>query len=120
MFRKVVIALVLVVNASVGVAAETKFDLICGGTTLHIDLDAGEWCKFDCRQINKIVSVTSGKIVLADQRPSHPRGDANIKEVNRITGEYSDEFKAGEFAWNTREACRPAPLTVLGQTKPKF
>lgn len=104
-----------------------QFDVACihpdgkAGSRLSIDLAAGEWCAGECTDINKIVSVTSGKILLNDERAEHSRGTTNFQELNRITGELISRYvSAGVTFWDTSERCSRLPFTGLARSARKF
>lgn len=126
MVRKAAL-ITLALATSAHSATPDQFDLACvdekgkAGSHLKIDLAASEWCKGDCREVNKIVSVTSGKIVLFDQRATLRNEMTRVEELNRITGEFTSRYvDAGIEWWDTTETCKPAPYSGIPRGEAKF
>lgn len=107
--------------------AADRFDLHCkhpngkDGVSLRIDLQNGEWCntRTGCKNIEKIVSATSGKIILTDERPQRYGDVTDYKEVNRVTGQYYSKY-VGPISLSSLQTCEPAPWSGNEQAKPKF
>lgn len=114
----------LILAAAASSAGPTKFDLECThkngnpGVSLRIDLDAGEWChkRLGCRSVEKIVSATSGKIVLSEHERAHAFDYFERQEVNRVTGEYTSIYE-GSISNASVQDCVAAPYS--GETAPR-
>lgn len=88
--RWVIIALGLL--ASPAIAAD-QFDLVCtakkDSERYRVDLAKGEWCFGECKMVQKIASVTTGLIVLAEHEPTDGDKTWSFNRINRFTGEWS-------------------------------
>lgn len=116
----------LAVPALAAEQASQQFDLVCGTRDapprpmFRVDLVAGEWCRSECRSVEKIASITSGLIVLKDERVELPHRTFNRIEVNRVTGEARDQFKNRIADWDSRYACTSAPFSGFPIARRKF
>lgn len=109
--------LFLAAAASQATAGPTQFDLQCThkngnpGVSLRINLSSGEWCntRTGCKTIERIVDVTSGKIVLSDKKPNFGGDELDYAEVNRLTGEYYSNH-VGIVSFSSVQDCSLAPF----------
>lgn len=122
--RALVIALALIATPA---AAAERFDLVCKGkknTVEHyrIDLDRGEWCSDKCEMIQKISSVTSGLIVLAEHQPGYPGDRTSYNRINRVTGEWEWFHRDPRFVetQDIKGSCEVAPFSGFPDAKRKF
>ena len=86
------VTVVLGLLAATPAVAADQFDLVCSAKTetqhYRLDLVKNEWCFGKCENVQKISSVTSGMITLADHQPAF-RGDYTAyNQINRISGEW--------------------------------
>jgi len=110
--------------ATPAVAAD-QFDLVCTAknNVVHyrVDLGRSEWCQGDCSVIRKLASVTTGMLVLADEKPVNPNQYRESITINRNDGSW---FSMGYFPRSTRMpvedkgSCEPASFS--GFPSPKF
>jgi hypothetical protein len=108
------------------VAATDQFDLVCVDAKgkfserLRIDLAVSEWCTATCDTINKIVEVSSGKLLLRDQHRFSARESMNIIEVNRITGQLRTQYDNGTFDWDITSYCSASSFSGIPGAAAKF
>jgi hypothetical protein len=112
---RVALLLGLVMIAGPAAAAEQQFDLICAAkqtnTRYRIDLDRGEWCEGACEVTKKLVSVTSGELVLEDRRPVRRADIESRTRINRVTGAW--------FTTSFNRAVQTGPDSMLGKCTPE-
>ena len=121
------IAAVCVMTSSQALAASEQFDLVCGTTVqedaqrLRVDLIANEWCRGDCKQIDRIQEVTSGKITFRNEGDNSTRMTRRFLEVNRVTGVLQDVYDDHSgFSWNVSYQCKPATFSEMRKGEAKF
>ena len=112
--------LTLALVATPAAAAGDQFDLVCTSKakTLHyrIDLAAREWCWEKCEATQRIVDVTSGRIVLRDDKAPDL---TSINFIDRATGRNFRFIKSRAAGVITSDTtCEPVPFS--GFPKPKF
>ena len=92
------IAVVCAMTSSQALAASEQFDLICSTKNpkdtfhLRVDLITNEWCKNDCKEIENIIEVNSGKITFKNEGDKLKKITRRFLEVNRITGVLQDIY----------------------------
>lgn len=88
------------------------------GVVLRVDLATGEWCnaRSNCARVERAVSITSGLIVLKDDRYNPSTRASEYQEVNRATGKYT--FKSvGSITFGSVQDCSATRYAgEIGQT----
>ena len=122
MVRKAAI-IVLWMALTAGSEPPEKLQITCTfpngdeGVEMIVDLQSGEWCntRVGCTRIERAVSITSGLIVLRDDRRNPASRSSDYEEVNRVTGKYT--FKSvGSFTMSSTQDCTAKPYSgTLGQ-----
>jgi len=125
----VAFAALLITLSSPAVASSEQFNLICakaGQETkweFRVDLVSKEWCQDDCKEINNIIEVNSGKIIFKNDI-NDIVGDDGVRkrliEVNRITGVLYNLYDASPvIKFDSYWQCSAAEFTGFSQ-KAKF
>lgn len=121
------VALGALAMPAIAAPAGDQFDLVCkakrDGQRYRIDLAKNEWCADKCGTVRKIASVTSGTLVLADQKPAIRGEMTNTIIINRVTGAWHTYFywpKAGGLPSTTDGSCEPAPFSGFSSAPTKF
>lgn len=123
---KLVAGLMMALVAAPAVAAD-QFDLVCvagkSRTHFRVDLAQNSWCWDQCKETQKIVSVSQAKIVFVDQKP-HLQKDPTIWNwVDRETGKWTSYsyFPGIDLVPIRKEGfCEPGPFTGFPVIPTKF
>lgn len=120
--RALVLGLALVSVPAVA-AEQQQFDLICtakkASERYRIDLDRGEWCANKCDFVQKIASVTTGMLILAEHEPTF-RGDSTSRNrINRASGQWEWYHSDPRYSsvMDHNGTCRPAPYSGMPAAK---
>lgn len=132
---KGVMVLCLALVSAPATAAD-QFDLVCVGSAKYrpgaraepvtyryrIDLTAGNWCRGDCRTVEKIQLIEAGRLVFSEEEDKLSNRAIYRHEIDRLTGEWieidDNPRSALGLYLNISGKCEPADFS--GLPAPKF
>ena len=120
--RWMVMVAALVASTAAVAQERQQFDLMCKGKGAEkhyrIDLQRGEWCADQCPVVATIAEVTSGTLLLKNEKLSQ-NGNMIIERVNRSTGVwfYAREFPASKWGKVVSGSCEIAPFSGFPAAK---
>lgn len=126
-----ILILGLALFSATAAAAEQQFDLVCKGqyrervngtwkpneARFRIDLSAQAWCTEDCKEVRKIASVETGKIVLIRSDPTNRLSPSALHEIDRVTGVYKGYVSGNGTFWEEESACTSEPFSGMPTAK---
>ena len=122
-----VIAAFCMAAPSQALAAGEQFDLVCSTNNpkdsfhLRVDLNTNEWCQDDCKEIERIKDVNSGKITFRDEGDRLKKITRSFLEVNRITGVLQNIYDDySYFKSSSSWQCKPAEFSGMRKGEAKF
>jgi hypothetical protein len=121
------IAAVCAMTSTQALAASEQFDLVCSTNNpkdkfhLRVDLVNNEWCEDDCKEIERIIGVNSGKITFRDEGDEFKKITRRFLEVNRITGVLQSIYDDYSFfSFSSSWQCKPEEFSGLRKGEAKF
>jgi hypothetical protein len=75
---------------------------------LRVDLASNRWCVDDCGERSRIVKVTDSELVLDE---THSGNIDSFMRVDRVSGAYSFQLKAGVTMATGTGTCKVMPFT---------
>jgi hypothetical protein len=114
---------ILLLIATPAYAAD-QFDLVCSDkistVRYRVDLQRGEWCFGECRDVQKFASVTSGTLTLSERVPTLPGGPRSYNRISRQTGEwrwYNYDPRYPSSVMDRAGTCQPAEFSGFPVSK---
>lgn len=111
------------ISTSAAAEPAVQFDLTCtaekASERYRVDLARGEWCFGKCDFVQKIASVTSGLLILAEHEPTFPGDSTSRNRINRVSGEW--DWYHHNPKWSStmdhKGKCEAAPFSGMPAAK---